>query len=129
MSSEYARVSNRSSEGVSAVLKMFVSKLGVVKGDSLDDDMEGCGEELVLKRVCAPGGGWPKERVEIIRSGDEITSVTIGEERYALDVQTSCTQIVPAKMFLKTRLTLHKSMHRVAARGSLENWSFNAERN
>jgi hypothetical protein len=30
--------------------------------------MEGCGDELVLKRVCAPGGEGPKELVEIIRS-------------------------------------------------------------
>lgn len=50
---------------------MVVSKLGVVEGDSLADDIEGGGEELVLRRACAPGGGLPKERVEIIRSGGE----------------------------------------------------------
>jgi hypothetical protein len=47
------------------------SKLGVDIGESLADDMEGCGEELVLKRVGAPCGGWPKARVELIRSGSE----------------------------------------------------------
>lgn len=46
---------------------MVESKLGVVIGESLADDMEGCGEELVLSREFAPGGGWPKES-EIIRS-------------------------------------------------------------
>jgi hypothetical protein len=30
---------------------MLVSKLGVVREESLADDMEGCGEELVLIRV------------------------------------------------------------------------------
>jgi hypothetical protein len=50
---------------------MLESKLGVDIGESLADDMEGCGDELVLKRLCAPCGGWPKERVEIIRSGEE----------------------------------------------------------
>ena len=29
---------------------MFESKLGVVKGESLAEDMEGWGDELVLKR-------------------------------------------------------------------------------
>jgi hypothetical protein len=50
-------------------LNTFVSKLGVVNGESLADDMEGWGDELVLKRWFAPDGGeWPKEAVEIIRS-------------------------------------------------------------
>jgi hypothetical protein len=53
---------------VSELLKMAVSKFGVVIGESLADDMEGCGDELVLRRECALGGGWPKERVEIIRT-------------------------------------------------------------
>ena len=35
---------------------MVESKLGVVNGESLADDMEGCGDELVLKRLWAPGG-------------------------------------------------------------------------
>ena len=68
---ELVRVSNRDSDCVSELLKIVESKLGVVIGESLADDMEGCGEELVLRRACAPGGGWPKERVEIIRSSDE----------------------------------------------------------
>jgi hypothetical protein len=52
-------------------------KLGVFIGESLADDMEGCGEELVLRRECAPGGGWPKERVDIIRSnnGGSVTKI------------------------------------------------------
>ena len=40
----------------------------MVNGESLAEDMEGCGDELVLKRVCAPGGEGPKVLVEIIRS-------------------------------------------------------------
>ena len=47
---------------------MLESKFGVVNGESLADDMEGCGDELVLKRVCAPGGEGPKETGETIRS-------------------------------------------------------------
>jgi hypothetical protein len=50
---------------------MVESKFGVVVGESLADDIEGGGEELVLNRVCAPGGEWPKEKVEVIRSDDE----------------------------------------------------------
>jgi hypothetical protein len=68
MSVELVRVFNRDSDCVSELLKMLESKLGVVIGESLADDIEGCGEELVLKRVCALGGGWPKDRVEIIQS-------------------------------------------------------------
>lgn len=52
---------------------MEESKLGVVIGESLADDMDGCGEELVLKRAFAPGGEWPKES-EIIRSSNEVVS-------------------------------------------------------
>jgi hypothetical protein len=68
-------------------LKIVESKLGVVIGESLADDMEGCGEELVLKRACAPDGGWPKERVDIIRSSDK-SSVTKGGEWQTSDVQS-----------------------------------------
>jgi hypothetical protein len=65
----------RVSDCVSELLKMAVLKLGVLIGESLADDIEGCGEELVLRRACAPGGGWPKERVDIIRSssGSSVT--------------------------------------------------------
>lgn len=56
-STELVRVSNRDSDCVSEALKMVESKLGVVIGESLADDMDGCGEELVLRRACAPGGG------------------------------------------------------------------------
>lgn len=66
---------------------MFELKLGVLKGDSLEDDMEGCGDELVLRRACAPGGGWPSERVEIIRPGDEETLRTNCGVKHALDDQ------------------------------------------
>jgi hypothetical protein len=50
--------------------------------------MEGCGDELVLKRVCAPGGEGPKELVEIIRSKSRgrLEGGTIGREKRALDV-------------------------------------------
>lgn len=70
--------------------KIFESKFGVVKGESLADDMEGCGEELVLKRMFAPGGGWPKDSVEIIRSVKEETFGAIGNEKNALDVSPIC---------------------------------------
>jgi hypothetical protein len=50
---------------------MVESKFGVVIGESLADDIEGGGEELVLSRVCAPGGEWPKESVEVIGLDDE----------------------------------------------------------
>jgi hypothetical protein len=71
MSVELVRVFRRDSDGVSGLLKILESKLGVVSGESLADDMEGCGEELVLKRACAPGGEWPKETVEIIQSSNK----------------------------------------------------------
>lgn len=71
ISAELVRVSNRDSDRVLELLNIVVSKLGVVIGESLADDIEGCGEELVLRRACAPGGDGPKERVEIIRSIDE----------------------------------------------------------
>lgn len=46
----------------------FESKVGVFAGDSLLDDMEGWGEELMLRRACAADGGCPKLMVEIIRA-------------------------------------------------------------
>jgi hypothetical protein len=52
---------------------MVESKLGVVIGESLAEDMEGGGEELVLSREFAPGGGWPRES-EIIRSSNKDVS-------------------------------------------------------
>lgn len=67
---------------------MLVSKLGVVRGESLADDMEGCGDELVLNLACAPGGGWPRERVEIIRPVDEEIPELTGDENPALDIPT-----------------------------------------
>lgn len=66
---------------------MLELKLGVAKGESLEDDMEGCGDELVLRRACAPGGGWPSERVEIIRPSDEGTLRANSCLKYALDDQ------------------------------------------
>ena len=71
---ELVLVPIRDSDCVSDVLNMVESKLGVVIGDSLADDMEGCGEELVLRRAFAPGGGWPNERVEIIGSSNKAAS-------------------------------------------------------
>lgn len=53
--------------------------MGVFIGESLLDDMEGCGDELMLRRACALGGGCPKERVEIIRSATEAISMTTGD--------------------------------------------------
>jgi len=64
---------------------MLESKLGVVNGESLADDMEGCGDELVLKRVCAPGGEGPKETGETIRSRVMLVGLAIGRERRALN--------------------------------------------
>lgn len=108
ISLESVRLSNRSSDCVFVGLKMFESKLGVVKGDSLADDMEGCGEELVLKRACAPGGGWPKETLEIIRPSNEVALGTIGERRYALDVQSVLRKdnCGSDEMILQTRLSV-----------------------
>jgi len=65
---ELVRVSDRDSVGDSGFWNIAELRLGVAMGESLADDIDGCGEELVLKRACAPGGSWPKERVEIIRS-------------------------------------------------------------
>lgn len=74
ISSGLVRESRRPSDGVSEFEKMFESKLGVVNGESLAEDMEGCGDELVL---CAPDGERPKEIVEIIRSSNTATSSAI----------------------------------------------------
>jgi hypothetical protein len=64
------RESIRTSDCVSELERPFASKVGVFVGDSLLDDMEGCGEELMLRRACAPGGGGAKLMVEIIRSNE-----------------------------------------------------------
>lgn len=48
--------------------RLFVSKVAVLVGDSLLDDMEGWGDELMLRRACAAGGGWPNSRDENIRA-------------------------------------------------------------
>ena len=71
ISSEAPREPTRASDGVSEWDAALASKEGVSAGESLLDDMEGCGEELMLRRACAPGGGCPKERVEIIRPGSD----------------------------------------------------------
>jgi hypothetical protein len=82
------RPSNCSSDCDSEGLNTFVSKLGVVNGESLADDMEGWGDELVLKRLCAPGGGWPKETVEIIRSRvEDVVNYWWGEPRIGCPVR------------------------------------------
>jgi hypothetical protein len=90
ISSGLVRESRRPSECVSEFEKMFESKLGVVNGESLAEDMEGCGDELVLKRVCAPGGEGPKEKVEIIRSDNTATSSAIAGDRATLGAQVLC---------------------------------------
>ena len=72
---------------------MLESKLGVVNGESLADDMEGCGDELVLKRVCAPGGEGPKETGETIRSRVLLVGLAIGRERRALN-EWECSGLV-----------------------------------
>lgn len=65
---------------------MLESKLGVVRGESLVDDIEGGGEELVLNRSFTPGGGWPKEMVDIIRPDDEGNPVFCSGGSPALDI-------------------------------------------
>jgi hypothetical protein len=58
---------------------MVESKLGVVNGESPADDMEGCGDELVLKRLWAPGGEGPTETVEIIRARvEDVGGLVVG---------------------------------------------------
>lgn len=81
ISSEPTRESIRVSDCVSELEATFASKMGVFIGESLLDDMEGCGDELMLRRACAPGGGCPKVRVEIIRSdgwSDQWLPVVVG---------------------------------------------------
>jgi hypothetical protein len=56
----------RPSERESVVETPFESKVGVFAEESLLDDMEGWGEELMLRRACVAGGGCAKLRVEII---------------------------------------------------------------
>lgn len=68
ISSEPKRESIRASDCVSEFVRTFESNVGVLMGESLLDDMEGCGEELMLRRACAAGGGCPKLSVEIIRT-------------------------------------------------------------
>lgn len=65
--------------------KSCESKLGVVRGESLADDMEGCGEELVLSGAFALDGGWLRERDEIIWP-DEETPVAISGGGPALNI-------------------------------------------
>ena len=65
----------------------LVSKVGVSAGDSLLEDMEGCGDELMLRRACAAGGGGPKLRVEIIRSTRRGAVNDVRLEQRALDVE------------------------------------------
>lgn len=69
---------SRNSDGLSVGGVIPVSNVGVFIGESLQDDMEGWGDELMLRRACAPGGGCPKERVEIIRSGGVAISMATG---------------------------------------------------
>jgi len=64
------RESTRASDCVSELERPFASKVGVFVGESLLDDMEGCGEELTLRRACAPGGGCANWMVEFIRSNE-----------------------------------------------------------
>lgn len=68
---------------------MFESKLGVVRGESLADDMEGGGEELVLNRWFTPSCGWPKEMVDIIRPNDDGTPVSTSGGSRALDIRNN----------------------------------------
>lgn len=71
------RDSRRPSDCELELEKMLESKLGVVKGESLAEDMEGGGDELVLKRAWAPGGEGPNEMVEFIRSDSGVVSSAI----------------------------------------------------
>jgi hypothetical protein len=64
---EASRESTRVSDRLSEYGSVFVSNAGEVRGESLLDDIEGGGDELVLRRA-APGGVCPKGTIEIIRS-------------------------------------------------------------
>ena len=57
ISSEPFRESMRGSDCVSETEGMFESKVGVFMGESLQEDMEGCGEELMLRRARTPPPG------------------------------------------------------------------------
>lgn len=59
----------------------FESNVGVSMGESLLDDMEDCGEELMLRRACAPGGRCPNDRVEIMRLVLEATVMATDNRR------------------------------------------------
>jgi hypothetical protein len=67
ISSDPLRESAHDSVCVSESVSVLESKVGVFIGESLLDDIEGCGEEEMLRRACALGGGWPKVRIEVIR--------------------------------------------------------------
>lgn len=79
--------SSRVSERLSAREDTPESKAGVFIGDSLLDDMEGCGDELTLRRACAPGGGCPREKVDGILPGTRATVVAICTRWNALDAE------------------------------------------
>jgi hypothetical protein len=73
----------------------------------------------VLKRTCAPGGGWPKEAVEIIRSRVEGV-VDYWWERHALVVLFGMRRRSPKNvMSLRCVQGRHDLMHEVATRGCL----------
>ena len=96
ISSGLVRESRRPSDCESEGEKMFESKLGVVRGESLAEDMEGCGDELVLRRGGAPDGEGPKEKVEIIRPFGLIDATwsTIAADRATLDARAVCLRCV-----------------------------------
>lgn len=54
----------RPSDKEPVVETAFESKVGVFAGESLLEDMEGWGEELMLRRACV--GGCPQLTVDII---------------------------------------------------------------
>ena len=68
ISSDSSREPMRPSERESWVETPLESNVGVSAGESLLDDMEGWGDELMLRRACAADGGCPKLNVEIIRA-------------------------------------------------------------
>lgn len=98
ISSGLVRESRRPSDCESEVENILGSKLGVAKGDSLAEDMEGGGDELVLKRVCAPDGGGPKGIVKFIRSDSEATSSAISGDKATLDARIVCMRRVYWKL-------------------------------
>lgn len=72
---------------MSELQKTCESKLGVVRGESLAEDMEGWGEELVLIRAFAPDGEWSRESVEIISLDEEGIPVAMSGGGPALDIR------------------------------------------